>query len=336
MRAWRRRPKRPTLRDMRRALAGITAVSVAALCLTTVAINNAATASPSSQARSSQPMRPGHDQAALRRPRRADPPARARLPAGLAGGHQPGDRSLLARGRSGQRPGGDRRVRALLAGPPSALRARRHPEHPAPAAGDPPGPRPAARSVDAGREAARRSSGVPRTILWIAANVHGNEPSGGDAVVQLLYELADRSDCVARAILGHSIVGLIPVQNPDGRAHDTRYNGYSFDMNRDGPGRHAAGGLRPAPAAVEVPAAAVRRRAREQRPRATSSRRTRTRSTTRRRTSSTGRSRSCTARRTGVPSRPTAGATRPGSPGTTSSPRCTATPSRPPRWARSG
>ena len=70
-------------------------------------------------------------------------------------------------------------------------------------------------------------------ILWIAANVHGNEPSGADAVLNLLYNLADRSDCVARAILDHSIVGLIPVQNPDGRAHDTRYNGYSFDMNRD-------------------------------------------------------------------------------------------------------
>jgi hypothetical protein len=70
-------------------------------------------------------------------------------------------------------------------------------------------------------------------ILWIAANVHGNEPSGGDAVVKLLRELADSSDCVARTILDHAIVGLIPVQNPDGRAHDTRYNSYAFDMNRD-------------------------------------------------------------------------------------------------------
>jgi Zinc carboxypeptidase len=70
-------------------------------------------------------------------------------------------------------------------------------------------------------------------ILWIAANVHGNEPSGAEAVLKLLYNLADRSDCVARAILDHAIVGLVPVRNRDGRAHDTRYNGYSFDMNRD-------------------------------------------------------------------------------------------------------
>lgn len=71
------------------------------------------------------------------------------------------------------------------------------------------------------------------TILWITASVHGNEPSGADAVVRLLYNLADRSDCVARAILDNSLVGLIPVQNPDGRQHNRRYNAAAFDMNRD-------------------------------------------------------------------------------------------------------
>jgi hypothetical protein len=83
----------------------------------------------------------------------------------------------------------------------------------------------------------RRAKAIIRRtppILWIAANVHGNEPSGADAVVGLLHELADSSDCVARTILRRAIVGLIPVQNPDGRAHDTRYNSYAFDMNRDG------------------------------------------------------------------------------------------------------
>jgi hypothetical protein len=71
------------------------------------------------------------------------------------------------------------------------------------------------------------------TILWIAANVHGNEPAGGDAVLGLLYNLADRDDCVADAILDNAVVGLIPTQNPDGRANDERYNAYAFDMNRD-------------------------------------------------------------------------------------------------------
>jgi len=82
------------------------------------------------------------------------------------------------------------------------------------------------------REAAAIVGRTP-TILWIAANVHGNEPSGGDAVLELLYELADRDDCVARAIRGNALVGLIPVQNPDGREHDGRANGYAFDLNRD-------------------------------------------------------------------------------------------------------
>ncbi len=88
---------------------------------------------------------------------------------------------------------------------------------------------------DPSTSAAEAEAIIGRTppILWIAANVHGNEPSGADAVLKLLYNLADRSDCVARAILGNTIVGLIPVQSPDGRARDIRYNGYSFDMNRD-------------------------------------------------------------------------------------------------------
>jgi Zinc carboxypeptidase len=81
-----------------------------------------------------------------------------------------------------------------------------------------------------------RASAIIRrspAILWITANVHGNEPSGGDAVLRLLYELADRSDCVAKAILDNAVVGLIPSQNPDGRHNDRRYNASAFDMNRD-------------------------------------------------------------------------------------------------------
>ena len=70
-------------------------------------------------------------------------------------------------------------------------------------------------------------------VLWISANVHGNEPSGGDASLKLLYDLVDRSDCVATAIRNNALVGLIPTQNPDGRANDVRTNAYAFDLNRD-------------------------------------------------------------------------------------------------------
>lgn len=81
-------------------------------------------------------------------------------------------------------------------------------------------------------EAAHIVAHMP-VILWLTGNVHGNEAAAGDAIVQLAYELADRDDCVANRILDHAVVGIIPSQNPDGRAADTRTNAYAFDMNRD-------------------------------------------------------------------------------------------------------
>jgi hypothetical protein len=70
-------------------------------------------------------------------------------------------------------------------------------------------------------------------ILWLAGNVHGNEESGADADLRILYELADRDDCAATQILDNAIVVLAPTQNPDGREAETRRNHYDFDLNRD-------------------------------------------------------------------------------------------------------
>ncbi len=70
-------------------------------------------------------------------------------------------------------------------------------------------------------------------VLWVAGNVHGNEESGTDASLRVLYELAARTDCTAETILDHAIVVVLPTQNPDGREADTRRNSYGFDMNRD-------------------------------------------------------------------------------------------------------
>jgi hypothetical protein len=75
-------------------------------------------------------------------------------------------------------------------------------------------------------------SSMPR-ILWLAGNVHGTEESGADAGLQILYDLADRTDCAAKAITDGSVVFIMPTQNPDGRALATRRNAYGFDMNRD-------------------------------------------------------------------------------------------------------
>src|SRR4029078_8954925 len=63
--------------------------------------------------------------------------------------------------------------------------------------------------------------------------VHGNEESGADADLRILYELADRDDCAAQQILDNAVVVVAPTQHPDGREAANRRNHYSFDMNRD-------------------------------------------------------------------------------------------------------
>lgn len=80
--------------------------------------------------------------------------------------------------------------------------------------------------------AAELAATTPR-VLWLAGNVHGTEESGADASLEILYDLADRSDCAATAILEGAVVVVMPTQNPDGREMETRRNAYGFDMNRD-------------------------------------------------------------------------------------------------------
>jgi len=81
-------------------------------------------------------------------------------------------------------------------------------------------------------EAAALATETPE-ILWIAGNVHGGEESGTDASLQVLYDLAARTDCAATQILDEAVVVIMPTQNPDGREAETRRNSYDFDMNRD-------------------------------------------------------------------------------------------------------
>jgi Zinc carboxypeptidase len=80
---------------------------------------------------------------------------------------------------------------------------------------------------------ARALAAVTPEILWVTANVHGDEESGADAALRTLRDLADRDDCAARRIIDNAVVVVLPVQNPDGREADTRRNGYGFDLNRD-------------------------------------------------------------------------------------------------------
>ena len=80
---------------------------------------------------------------------------------------------------------------------------------------------------------ARQLAASSPAILWLAGNVHGDEESGADADLRILYELADRDDCAAQQILDNAVVVIAPTQNPDGREAATRRNHYDFDLNRD-------------------------------------------------------------------------------------------------------
>ena len=81
---------------------------------------------------------------------------------------------------------------------------------------------------------ARLIAETTRPFLFIGGNVHGNEESGADASVKLLWHLADRTDCAARRIRDAATVVILPMQNPDGRELGYRRNANGFDMNRDG------------------------------------------------------------------------------------------------------
>ncbi len=55
-------------------------------------------------------------------------------------------------------------------------------------------------------------------IVWVGANVHGDEASGADAALALLYHLAADRSAATAALLERVLVLVDPLQNPDGRA----------------------------------------------------------------------------------------------------------------------
>ncbi len=83
------------------------------------------------------------------------------------------------------------------------------------------------RAVRAGRA---RSPGDAPAVVWVAGSVHGNEPSGADADLRLLHDLAQRCH---DPLLRRVAVVVDPVQNPDGHEVGTRVNANGFDLNRD-------------------------------------------------------------------------------------------------------
>jgi hypothetical protein len=70
-------------------------------------------------------------------------------------------------------------------------------------------------------------------FAWVGGTVHGNEPSGGDADMQLLHDLAAGRTCRDQRELHSLVVFVLPMQNPDGRALGTHVDAAWFDINRD-------------------------------------------------------------------------------------------------------
>jgi hypothetical protein len=72
--------------------------------------------------------------------------------------------------------------------------------------------------------------------IFIEANIHGGEREGTDAMLQVLRDLVTTpygEHPVVDDVLDHTVLVIIPSQNPDGRYLGSRANSNGFDMNRD-------------------------------------------------------------------------------------------------------
>ena len=70
--------------------------------------------------------------------------------------------------------------------------------------------------------------GLGPDVTFILATIHGNEPAGTPLVRQLAEYLKQHP----YLLTGRTVV-LLPVANPDGMAHNSRFNAHGVDLNRN-------------------------------------------------------------------------------------------------------
>jgi hypothetical protein len=70
----------------------------------------------------------------------------------------------------------------------------------------------------------------PPIFVWLAFGVHGDEPAGPEAALELVYHLAASRDRLTTSWLERIVVAVDPLQNPDG--HDRYVEGF---RSRSGP-----------------------------------------------------------------------------------------------------
>jgi hypothetical protein len=70
------------------------------------------------------------------------------------------------------------------------------------------------------------------SVLFYNCSIHGDEPSGREACMQLARDLASSDDGAVVSFLENTTV-LFLISNPDGWAADTRQNANGVDVNRD-------------------------------------------------------------------------------------------------------